>query len=263
MKKSESKFTLIELLVVIAIIAILAAILMPALTSARERANRASCQSNWRQVGIMWLMYRDQYNHQMLLWTNGANYFDSEGANVQRSPVIQLGKFFNANTPDSSNKDLQGVQKFFLCPSAANTTNEDEAGALSQNNSGAYIRCHLGFNDYSAWYEYYSPWLATTHANVLGWPSNKCIPSATMVFCDMRGDSFNVSPNLLTNETKRPTFLPRIFRHSGTSNVIFIDGHCEARNEAEFRVDTFSKTSKTSNPDDPGNKFWGYFQNKR
>jgi prepilin-type N-terminal cleavage/methylation domain-containing protein/prepilin-type processing-associated H-X9-DG protein len=75
----RSGFTLIELLVVIAIIAILAAILFPVFARAREKARQSSCQSNLKQIGLAFEMYKQDYD---------STYMHCRYSNLLRDPYI-------------------------------------------------------------------------------------------------------------------------------------------------------------------------------
>lgn len=108
MKKSN--FTLIELLVVIAIIAILAAMLLPALTYAREQAKRIKCAGNLKQLGLYMNLYADDFNqHYPMDFADTSNVTTSNWAVILCSETILRQK---SSTPQTE----QANSRLFWCP---------------------------------------------------------------------------------------------------------------------------------------------------
>ncbi len=98
-------FTLIELLVVIAIIAILMAILMPALKRAREGGKRASCLSNLKQLCLAWNMYADENDDRLVNGATGFSYSSQSWGDHSKEKSWIDG--FHPNDYDAQKQDIQ------------------------------------------------------------------------------------------------------------------------------------------------------------
>ncbi|MBO5991065.1 MAG: DUF1559 domain-containing protein [Lentisphaeria bacterium] len=138
----KQKFTLIELLVVIAIIAILAGILMPALSSARERAKATSCVNNQKEIGMGMLQYANNAKDVIWLWHPKDTVLD-EG--IPLFGLISVNWFMEYSKSSAAKKALgpkvcgNYVQNYnmFFCP-ASRCPNWAEARKYSSAKNRTY-----------------------------------------------------------------------------------------------------------------------------
>lgn len=206
-------FTLIELLVVIAIIAILAAILFPVFSRAREMARKASCQSNLKQIITATLMYVQDWDGKFPPFWAGA---DAGGSYYwygyrQNDGNVDLTK--GLIYPYLKNKQIR------KCPSWEASSPYAPAGAWGYGYNWFFI----GGSPDPTYYWLPIPASETQIAK----------PSETIIFADSAIKNWLTGSGLMESVSITPPsqtwgWYDMHFRHNDTSNVAFCDGHVKS-----------------------------------